>query len=334
MLLAIMKNSEVVKTSQEKTLKLEREIKVLILLCALKLISRNVLYLKLTSLIARYNKELPITLIEREKYIQGAYSSSIELVRQVYEPIVYNFTPTKEFKTPYEFVKFTQKFMDYDLAIPTLKYYPDIVNNALRNLNRRELVYSENGKRPISLWQKAELDLRHDEQMKMLQECYKSGKDLFWLSSHKNCSKRCEPRQGKLVSLSLPAIDSSFWTGKFIDGIKIYSFNAIENQIDQYGYKNNIINGFNCRHHLIEYVKGGKKPKEFYSYEIDKTRNLEKTQREMERAIRRKKTEVLNVELVDKKKAYNLNKQINLLLRQYKAFCNKNGLNIDTYRIF
>lgn len=317
------------KETQEKTLKLEREIKVLILLCALKLIPRNILYLKLTTLIAKYNKDLPKNLIDREKYIQGAYKSSVEMIRTVYEPITYNFKATKEYETPMEYVS----ILSNRIQTPTDGYYPDILKNALRNLNRNELVYSENGKRPISLWQKTELDIRHDAQMKMVDKCYKSGIDLFWLSSHANCSKRCEKHQGKLVSLTLKSIDSSFWTGTYKDGIKVYSFTDIENQIDKYGYKNNIINGFNCRHQLISYKKG-EKPFVYSDKEIAKTRSLENAQREMERAIRRKKTEMLTTDVIYHKRALKIKHQISDLMEEYKAFCKKNGLIIEKYRIF
>ncbi len=324
-----MKNNE--QKAQESTQRLERAIKVLILLCALNLVSRNILLYKINVLISKYNKELPKELIDRDKYIVGAYSSAMTMVKQVYEPLVYNFVPSENIQKPIDYVK--------DLTIlekgsPTEKYYPTLINNALKNLNRRELVYSDNGKKPISLWQKTELDIRHEEQMKMVQRAIDSGHDLWWLSSHANSSERCEPWQGKLVSLSLPPIDNSFWTGKVVDGHKVYSFNAIENVVDKYGYKNNIINGFNCRHKLIKYVKGKDEPIHYDKNDVDQVRKLEKIQREMERAIRKKKTELATTELVDKDKAKKLKRQIRGLTAQYRDFCYKHGLVREDYRIF
>lgn len=326
-----MKNNE--QKAQESTLKLERALKVLILLCALQLVSRNILLYKINVLISKYNKELPKELIDRDKYIIGAYSSAMTMVRQVYEPLVYNFEPSKEIQKPIDVIN-VKDYTILEKGSPTQRYYPELINNALRNLNRRELVYSDKGKKPISLWQKTELDVRHNEQMKMVQRAIDSGNDLWWLSSHANSSERCEPWQGKLVSLTLPPIDNTFFTGKVVDGHKVYSFNAIENVVDKYGYKNNIINGFNCRHKLIKYVKGKEEPTHYDKNDVDQIRRLEKIQREMERAIRRKKTELATTELVNKDKAKMLKRQIRALTAQYKDFCYKHGLVREDYRIF
>lgn len=321
-----MKNNQ--EKAQESTLKLERAIKVLILLCALNLVNKSVLLYKINILISKYNKELPKDLIERNKYIIGAYASAMSMVRSVYDPIIYNFEEEDLFKTPMEFIKNSFK------AEPTNKYYPDIIKNALKNLNRNELVYSDKGKKPITLWQKTELDIRHNEQMKMVENAKNSGYDLWWLSSHANCSKRCEPYQGKLVSLTLSSIDNTFFTGKVVDGIKVYSFTDIENQIDKYGYKNNIINGFNCRHRMWKYEKNGVRPKKYSENGVNKVRNLENIQREMERAIRRKKSAYETTKYVYPEQAKKLKQEIKTLTYQYKEFCNKYGLVREDYRIF
>ena len=140
------------------------------------------------------------------------------------------------------------------------KNIKDLSNNEFKSVEGR------------SFFAQAELDLRHDIQMNRLDDIYASiGEDnpimkenavvnvsksfnadgsintdtLRWLSSHKDSSERCAKWQGKLVSLLLPAINDKFETGYKIDGHKIYSFLAIENeeQVTKSGkrYKNNII---------------------------------------------------------------------------------------------
>ena len=301
--------------AQKDTLELEREIKALILYCALRLIPRHFLELEIIKRIQKYEKNLPEDLIDKESYGNGAYYSALEMIKIAYNPLVYNFVAKSGFEKPLDYIK-----KKSDL--------PEYITSAVAKINKSQLCTQNEGKKPISLWQKIELDVNYNAQMEMLEKCYKSGRDLFWLSSHKGCSKRCEPWQGKLVSLTLPSIDNTFWTGKTIENHKIYSFTAIENQVDKYGYKNNIINGFNCRHSLIEYVEG-QKP-EFN--EIPNNHYFV-IQKELERALRKKKSDVIIIEMVDKKKAKKLKTEINALLGQYKAFCKKHDLTVRTYKI-
>ena len=300
---------------QKDTLELEREIKALILYCALRLIPRHYLELEIIKRIQKYDKKLPDDLIDKDAYGNGAYYSALEMIKIAYAPLVYNFVAKSGFEKPLDYIK-----KKSDL--------PEYIKSAVAKINKSQLCTQNAGKKPISLWQKIELDVNYNAQMEMVDKCFKSNKDLFWLSAHSNCSKRCEKWQGKLVSMTLPSIDNTFWTGKTIENYKIYSFTAIENQVDKYGYKNNIINGFNCRHSLIEYVEG-QKP-EFK--EIPNIHYLT-IQKELERALRKKKSDVIIIEMVDKKKAKNLKAEISALLSQYKAFCKKHDLTIQLYKI-
>ena len=311
-----MKNSEKV---QKETLELEREIKGLILYCALRLIPRYILELEIIKRIQKYEKKLPKDLIDKDSYGDSAWYSALEMIKIAYNPLVYNFVAKSGFEKPLDYIK---KKCDI----------PEYIKSAVAKINSSQFCTHEEGKKPINLWSKVDMDLRYEKQMEMLDKCYKSGRDLFWLSSHKGCSKRCEKWQGKLVSLTLPSIDNTFWTGKTIENHKIYSFTAIENQVDKYGYKNNIINGFNCRHSLIEYIEG-KKPEFIDNEEIAKTRKYESIQRELERAIRKKKSDLYVTSMVDKKKSKKLGIEIAELEREYKIFCKKHKLIIQNYRI-
>lgn len=77
--------------------------------------------------------------------------------------------------------------------------------------------------------------------------------DLFEISHHSGCSDRCHPDERKIVSASLPSINSKMETGKTIDGKPIYSLKAMLARKDKYGWHNFILVGFNCKHHLHPY---------------------------------------------------------------------------------
>ena len=127
----------------------------------------------------------------------------------------------------------------------------------------------EYGKNPISLRAKVEIDVNNEIQQNMVKKAISTGEDLFRFSAHTNCSKRCEFYQGKVCSMSMKGIDSTHFTGNYTEnGEKIYSFWDIENQVDKWGYKNNIINGFNCfdKETKVLTNHGWK-----YFYELDKS---------------------------------------------------------------
>lgn len=325
-----------VEKTQTATQKLERDLKILIFLCALHLIAKSLLFFKINKLLSKYNKELPQNLIDRQHYIEGAYTSAKKMVSTAYDTIVYNFETSidLEYETPYDCIETYLKRPEVLIAEPQVKNYGNIIMQTFEHLDKQQLVYSEDGKRPITLWQKVELDLRHADQMEKVDKAYASGNDLWWLSSHANCSKRCEPWQGKLVSLTLPPIDDSFFTGKMEGREKVYSFTAIENVVDKWGYKNNIINGFNCRHSLIKYVKGEPKPKKYFDKELSRVRELENEQRSIERKLRKLNSRYKLLKTIDEMKAWKVLQEYMQLEKRYKAFCKRYNLPYEYYRIF
>lgn len=141
------------------------------------------------------------------------------------------------------------------------------------------------GERPIGLWPEAEMEVRWGFQKRLLSKATEGPGDLFYISTHLNCSKRCLPDQGKLVSKSLQAVDGDMWTGEYQDGRKVYSLQAMLARTDKYGWHNFILSGFNCRHHLIPYQKGApiKPPKA----EAEEVSEKEQRMRSMERALRK-----------------------------------------------
>ena len=183
-------------------------------------------------------------------------------------------------------------------------------------------------KRSMSIEAQVEIEVRREKNEKDIKKFIDKGETIKRLSSHKDCSKRCETWQGKLVDLEKPAIDNSNWTGDYYKGEKIYSLEAITNKLDKYGYKNNILVGFNCRHFLIDI---NAKEEELSKAEIIKGRKLNSTQRNLEREIR-SKSKVSYLEL-DKKRQQKLNEDILEQRKFYLAFCKKNNIKPLTWRL-
>lgn len=152
-------------------------------------------------------------------------------------------------------------------------------------MNQTKLLASEPGKytdkngRAISLRNKVEMSVRYAANQNDLAQFKNEGVKLVWTSSHADASPRCSPYQGKLWSLD----------GKsgIIDGIR---YKPIEEALNSNG-GNSIINGYNCRHYLIEYEKGSKAPKHYTSAEIQKEYKIDQKQRNYENNIRLLKTE-------------------------------------------
>lgn len=185
----------------------------------------------------------------------------------------------------------------------------------------------------IDLRRKVEIDLRLEHQKKMVDDLINKGQDLCYLSSHVNCSKRCAPWQGKLVSLTKPSVNASFETGEVIDNQKVYSLKDITSQVDKYGYFNNIIIGFNCRHFLIPYTKGSLPPKQYNDEDIVKERKINDKLRAMERDIVKTKERALLYENIDIGMARKLHKDAKRMVAFYKAYAHKNNFPYFPYRI-
>ena len=104
--------------------------------------------------------------------------------------------------------------------------------------------------------------------------------------------------------------------------------------IDYWGWNNNIIIGFNCRHRLIPFKPGHVPPTKYDDKEIAQQRDIEIKIREMERKIRLLKTkEHLYNKSGDKKTASVYRNLWTKLEKFYKQFCEKNGYAYQPYRI-
>ena len=349
----------------------ESKIKNLIVLAILFGWSFMFIRKKIAGLIKEIGKELPKDLIDRELYLQGLAKSSDKMLKDYYMPSIAMFgaifTMLKannitKYNTPISIYKESSKqsskvrqiieenkedWWADAKATPSFNIgydYAKQIKKAIGGVDRQTMVVSEEGKKPISLWQKVELDLRHDAQLKKLDELKATnpfinvgkGKmvQLAWTSSHPDCSKRCERFQGKLMDLTSQIADNHDFSMNYkVEGHKVYCFNAIEAQVDKYGYHNNIINGFNCRHHLIPYSKGIVPVNDYTAKEIKVERAINEKLRTLERTIRHLKIEARNNKLID----LNYSKQCTLKAKQltleYERLCEKYGFAVQFYRL-
>ena len=311
------------------------------------------LRLRISAIIAAVNKKVPQKVRDRAAYINGLVYKSDAYITKYYLPMVSKFYQAQGtvriatelaprpilVTTPEQLLSLsktkaeTRNLWSYQKGSPNVVWYEKELKKAMEHLAADPITTYEPGKKPISLWQKAELETRYDHQMKMLDDLRADGVQYAWTSSHPNCSKRCAPWQGKLMSLDQASQGPNFTVGK-LDGHTVYSLQDIMAQVDKYGYNNNIICGFNCRHRLIPYQPGKLPPEKYSAKEIARERKIEQTMREMEREIRKLKTnEILSLKIRDSKSAAAYKAQWKDLFARYKSFCEKNGYAWYAYRV-
>ena len=336
----------------------ETEIKKLINYYALFLKPVKELRERIDGIIKAVNKRLPISLFERYKYILGLKETSEFMIRQFYFPVIDKYKTTvailvmigvkvsaknpkelyTQLKTNKSLVRNITKLEPNTWA--ARKGYPNVLDyerelkKRIGGLSKTQTVSSEPGKKPISVWQKAELDLRHENQLNMIDDLKNKGVKLAWTSTHPDCSKRCEKWQGKLFDLQALHSDLSGHRMNYkVDGNTVYCFNEVINKIDKYGYTNNIVVGFNCRHKLREYKPGSVAPQEYSSKQIKANREINSQLREMEREIRYLKQQSILYNSIDKKLAEKYKHKAKVLFEQYKEFANRNGYAWYEYRV-
>lgn len=334
----------------------ELEIKKKITKAIMTLMPEDLLRRTLNEYIKLIDSRIPQDLENRNEYINGLKEKTNKMIKEYYSRAKTDFliiaalilANTKKVakpikvNTPLELItklKEDKKAFKLDMwsqqkaAVRVENYYKK-VDEAINKMSKEPITTkSEDGKKNISLWQKAELDVRHKEQMAKVEKLKEDGVTLAWLSSHPDCSKRCQKWQGKLVSLKEHAKMSGMRVGK-VDGEWVYSLTDIMAQKDKYGYENNIISGFNCRHYLIPYEKGKKPPKEYSEQEVKKMRAVSQKIREFEREIRNAYIQAENRKAMNDTKGYKhfLNRAKNLE-RQYKEYCERNGFAWESERI-
>lgn len=330
--------------------KAETKIKLLILAAFLYSESLVALRLKIDGVIQWATGKIPKELHDKNAYLKGLKRSSEKYILLYYKKPQNAYKVAKKslldtlpegkkppkVDNPKELLDFTsdpKNMWAEAKGVPNVVNYPQVVRSRLKQMADDPCTTYEEGKKPISLWQKAELDVRYENQMEMLDELRAQGVQYAWTSSHPNCSKRCEPWQGKLMDLNNHAkgVNHQVTT---IDGHPVYSLLDIMDKTDKYGYKNNIICGFNCRHRLIPYKPGVYGPKQYTDKDIAKQRRTEENIRVMEREIRNLKKQILLLEKSGQIKiAKTLRNRVKILISNYKEYCESNGYSWNEYRI-
>ena len=349
----------------------ETRIKTLILTAFLTMQPKYLLMYSIIAIIKGVANKIPPEIENKEAYINGLYKSSLKWVKMSYdkprikylevkqnvEELIPGGTRLPNLSTPAKLDEYINKnrtklnIWAEAKGTPFITNYDKEIQKRIKELSSSATTTSEEGKKPISLWQKAELDVRYENQMKRLDELREDGVEYAYISSHPNCSKRCEVWQGSLVSLTKRAISPQQKINKFrydkrsfvveiIDRKPVYSLTDIMNCVDEYGYNNNIICGFNCRHKLTPYT-GQHAPTKYDDKDISEQRKIESKIRAIERKISSLKKEY---ELLKKDyaltKSREVKEQLDLLkvhidkmTQYYKEFCEKNGYAYELYRI-
>ena len=337
----------------------ETEIKKLINFYALLLKPRKELIDRINGIVKAVSNRLPNSLFEKYKYVLGLKETADKVIRDYYDVVVKRYHTivavlllvgisvkannplelNKQLSSKSVIREITSKKTEIDTwamakGYPNVLNYPQELKRKMNGLAKTQTVASETGKKPITVWQKAELDLRYEGQVDMIRDLVNSGVQYAWTSSHPDCSKRCEKWQGKLFDLQAEHSELSGHRMKNkVDGNTVYCFKEVISQVDKYGYQNNIIVGFNCRHRLIEYKPGSVAPHEYTAKQVRRNREINQTLRQMEREIRYYKQQSILYNSIDKRLADKYKAKAKQLTEQYKNFANKNGYAWYQWRI-
>lgn len=210
---------------------------------------------------------------------------------------------------------------------PIIENYYRQVKIALKTFAADPPMYARRGKdgkvSQIILRNSAEATVRYEANIKDVQGMVNRGVKLVWTSSHPNCSPRCKPYQGRLWSLD--------GTRGVINGIK---YEPIQEALEgEKGDGNGIINGYNCRHRLIEYRNESQAPREYTPGEIKREYAIDQKQRTYENKIRHLKMEEMEMrEIGDINAAKTLRKRWRKLTQDYKIFSLNQGRAYYPYR--
>ena len=322
--------------------------------CGLDMRPKGELAFKLDSIVNGFKDRLPKWVIDYPSYINGLKITAEISTKTLYIDVISDFLRLKSEKTskialsgietprelidtlnnkPRVFEYAKRKRYNAVHGSPNCEAYAKKLEERINKMCLKDPISSSEGKRPMSAFAKAELDLRHEEQVTKLDNLIKHGYRLCWLSSHADCSPRCARWQGKLVDIVHESDLPSHRMNYKKDGYVVYSLKSIMAETDRYGYHNTIINGFNCRHHLIPYSKGSKPPKHVSEEERKREYEISQRLRGYESKIRELKRKALLYNETDKKRAKAFAKEAEALTREYIAYAKANGYRWHKYRL-
>ena len=183
----------------------------------------------------------------------------------------------------------------------------------------------------------AEMSVRYNEYKRQKQELIMQGVDLVLVSAHANCSKRCQPYQGRVYSLN--------HTSGSIDGRRYIPIEDVSENVT-YTSKNTGrtypcgLFSYNCRHFMTPY-KQGMNIEQNPDDVIERRRNIEMKQSEMERTSRglREKAELYRVLYKQSKDeemrkiAFNAEKKARALKAKYIEYSQENNISYIPTRL-
>lgn len=222
----------------------------------------------------------------------------------------------------------------YNVATPGGTFNRDVQTRVKELMN--DLVNSDYDDGSHNLRNIAEMTARYEAQQENKKALVEAGTKLVYVPPHANCSKRCQPWQGRVYSLD--------GTSGEIDGRK---YVPIETATDVYWHSNrtgrdypNGLFSYNCRHEMRPYERG-QNIEHIPADVIAQTRAKEETQREMERTYRKLRTKEMllrSVAYASKDKqvlryAQKIRAQSIQLRKEYVAFSEKNDLVVYPERL-
>lgn len=215
----------------------------------------------------------------------------------------------------------TPSFTTDAKGVPVSTYYKEVwdekVKPTLDRLMKEVALDPSDYTGRNSLRNLAEMEVRYNDHLEAIEDLKKAGVKLVVASSHADCSGRCAKWQGRVYSL-----DGT--SGTTANG---YKYVPLEEATDVYYttkagrvYKNGLL-GFNCRHKLEEY-KGELLPT--ISAETRKAEyDITLKQRELERAVRKKRVEALMLKDINKAGYEKARAEAKALYGKYKKYCHE-----------
>ena len=301
------------QTNTEILMDCQTEIKLLI-----KLAMSNVLYMitferrkdkLIKDAIEQLDDEELKVVAERtlQAFARKEYQTTVQMLKLGSLPIILAFAGEDVKKTIN--VRVVQKEIDEKRSVLT----KTDKHKAFSHLGNSQAKVSNH----FTLFGRAEMNARHQDQLKMIEDCRKEG-NLVVASTHSDCSDRCRKWQGRVYSL-----DGT--SGRTSDGRR---FEPLENARNAVGTKyekdHNGLLGYNCRHKIMPYKKG-LKPIKVTKKEAEREYKITQTQRKLEREIRTAKDQALMLKKEDNDSYKFYKAKAKLLTRTYQDFCRENN---------
>lgn len=199
-------------------------------------------------------------------------------------------------------------------------YIQDNVKPTLERLAKQFPLDPDDVSGRNSLRGRAELEVRYQDHLDNIENLRNEGHKLVICSTHADCSDRCAKWQGRVYSL-----DGT--SGTTDDGRK---YIPLEVATDVFyttkkgkTYKNGLL-GFNCRHFLVPYEKGYRFPSP-NAKEERKQYAITIKQRELERNVRKYRTEAIESKGIDKVKYLESKKKAEEWNKIYIDFSRRNN---------